>query len=371
MDNSLATYKKKIEEMIEEIEKFSDALNHHVIIEPREALEDAVRAGFPSDIASNYLHHYYSRNESDAQDIMRYIKSDCIPYLSDVAFYVESAMNRGGAVSTNKSTGGASTSQQGKSGSSAILKNYRDIENSLGIKRGIPMSIEEADKQNANPNLVDEYIEDAQGGFVDPITGVRYRKNPAYDSNEKSKYEPFTVNCATCATAYALRLRGFDVKAKGNVGGSGSLNEKISSADAYLDVWRNQDGSKVKLSHTDDWMKTNNIQEMTIDDYKAYFEDVCKEQGVYVVMVRWKDSSSGHATILQRDTDGILYYIEPQRYERSKGENGKRSLDDLLMTSTGKQKLSLSPTHGYGVLRVDNKIFNTEYSSLFETNKNE
>ena len=371
MDNSLATYKRKVEEMIEEIERFSVALNHHVIIEPRRALEDAVRVGFPSDIASNYLHHYYSKNESDAQNIIRYIKSDCIPYLSDVAFYIESAINRGNSINTGNTTKSTSTSRQGRNENDAILKNNRDIENSLGIKRGIPMSIDKADKQNANPNLVDEYIEDAQGGFVDPITGVKYRKNPAYNSNEKSKYEPFTVNCATCATAYALRLRGFDVIAKGNVEGSGSLNEKISSADAYLDVWRNQDGSKVKLSHTDEWMKKNKVLEMTIDDYRSYFEEVCKEKGVYVAMVRWMDSSSGHAAILQRDTDGILHYIEPQRYERSKGENGKRSLEDLLMTSTGKQKLSLSPSHGYGVLRVDNKIFNTEYSSLFETNKNE
>ncbi len=83
-----------VESMIVELERFSSSLNHHVIIEPRNTIDDAVRAGFPVDIAHHYLQYYYSKNESDAQDIIRYIDSKCIPYLRDVAFYIESAMNR-------------------------------------------------------------------------------------------------------------------------------------------------------------------------------------------------------------------------------------------------------------------------------------
>ena len=105
---------------------------------------------------------------------------------------------------------------------------------------------------------------------------------------------------------------------------------------------------------------------MTTNDYRNYFDETCKGKGVYVVMVRYSDDSSGHATILQRDSDGVLYYIEPQRYEMSKGADGKRSLDDLLMRHDGSQKLSAKPSHGYGVLRVDDKLFNTDYADLFE-----
>ena len=187
-----------------------------------------------------------------------------------------------------------------------------------------------------------------------------------YNPNDKKYYEQFKINCATCATAYALRLRGFDVKAKGNEKGSGSLNEKIANANEYLNVWKNLDGTKAEAIHTDDWMKKNGIKEMTTNDYRNYFDETCKEKGVYVVMVRYSDDSSGHATILQRDSDDVLYYIEPQRYEMSKGADGKRSLDDLLMRHDGSQKLSSKPSHGYGVLRVDDKLFNTDYADLFE-----
>lgn len=370
MDNSLITYKKMVENMIEEMIRFSDALNYHVIKAPREAMENAVRIGFPSDIAERYMNNYFSRNESDVNDIIRYINSECIPYLSDVALYIGNAMNRDGSVNSEKLSGTTILSSSHIiERDEALAINNKEIEDRLGIKRSVPMTIEEADKQNANPNFVEEYIEDENGDFVDPITGVRYKKNSNYNPWTKDIYEPFSVNCATCATAYVLRLRGFDITAKGNVIGSGSLNDKISNADEYLDVWKNQDGTNVVPYYTDDWMKKNNINKMSIDDYRNYFEETCRAQGVYVVMISWKDDSNGHATILQRDANGILYYVEPQRYEKSKGEDGRRSLDDLLMTRNGKLKLSVNPKHGFGVLRVDDKLFNTKYTDLFDINK--
>ena len=42
-----------------------------------------------------------------------------------------------------------------------------------------------------------------------------------------------------------------------------------------------------------------------------YFNEVCKEEGVYELSIGWK-SGGGHATILQRFADGELRYIEPQ-----------------------------------------------------------
>ena len=50
------------------------------------------------------------------------------------------------------------------------------------------MTVEEADKQNANPN---------------------YGKERGYG-----------INCQTCTPAYALRLKGFDITAKSNTPGS-------------------------------------------------------------------------------------------------------------------------------------------------------
>lgn len=362
MDNSLLTYHNKIMDMVAVLKAYSSKLRHHIIIEPQTKLEEAVRLGFPTDIAKYYLHYYYDRNESETEIIIAYIEDKCIPYLENVVYHIESAMNRGGGShSTN-----TATPLYNRPAVGATDKNDRELEAALGIKKGPMMSIAEADKQNANPHLTYKYIEDPNGDYIERLTGVRYRKNPLFNPNEEGYYQQYTVNCATCATAYALRLRGFDVVAKGNVEGSGSLNEKISDANEYLNVWKNSDGSKVELIHTDDWMKKQAITKMTENDYRTYFEDICKEKGVYVVMVQWKDAKSGHATILQRDNDGVLYYIEPQRYKPSRGEDGRRSIDDLLFDDEGKQRLSLTPPHGYGILRVDNKLFNLDYADLFE-----
>ena len=373
MDNSILSLIDHMRLFIGEVQRFKYSLRHHVIIEPKNRLEDAARNGLPEEFYRR-CYYYIDQNESQTEDVIRNnIDNKFLPYLQNVLLDLENALNvgTGGAMMTSVPQNTSSTSGiQGSSSSlspkeQALDKNNKDLEKALGIKQGPKMSIEKADKQNANPHLIDEFIEDPNGDF-ETINGTRYSRNPEYSPNDKEYYEQFKVNCATCATAYALRLRGFDVKAKGNVIGSGSLNEKISNAREYLNVWKNADGTKAEIVHTDDWMKKNGIKKMTTDDYRNYFEETCKEKGVYVVMVRWKGESSGHATILHRDTDGVLYYIEPQRYEMSRGADGRRSLDDLLMMHDGTQKLSPKPSHGYGVMRVDDKIFNTDYANLFE-----
>ena len=385
MDNSIFFLNKLVKSLMSDVEAYKDALRYHAITAPKDILENALYRGFPEDVYSFYMNSYFVKNEAAAERVINYIEKDFIPYLQNVSFHLQEAMNvgPGGSSATSVLTNPSSTTNPQSSRSSmpfddlafrthqlieknkAIEKNNKDLENALGIKKGPPMSIAEADKQNANPHLIDEFIEDPSGDYK-TITGIRYRKNPAYNPNDKKYYEQFKINCATCATAYALRLRGFDVKAKGNEKGSGSLNEKIANANEYLNVWKNIDGTKAEAIHTDDWMKKNGIKEMTTNDYKKYFDETCIETGVYVVMVRYSDDSSGHATILQRDSDGVMYYIEPQRYEKSRGADGKRSLDDLLMRHDGSQKLSAKPSHGYGVLRVDDKLFNTDYADLFE-----
>ena len=61
----------------------------------------------------------------------------------------------------------------------AIAVNNLELEKALGIKKGKPMSVEEADKQNANPKHADEFVLDPNGIFYDK-GGRRYRKNADY-----------------------------------------------------------------------------------------------------------------------------------------------------------------------------------------------
>lgn len=91
--------------------------------------------------------------------------------------------------------------------------------------------------------------------------------------------------------------------------------------------------------------------------YEEYFEESCKDVGVYILTIGWK-GGGGHATILQRFEDGTLKYIEPQVYSETVG--AKRSIEELSTDG------AVKPIKTRGILRVDNKLFNTKFISIFD-----
>jgi hypothetical protein len=204
----------------------------------------------------------------------------------------------------------------------AIAEHCIELEKALGITKGKPMSVEEADQQHANPNW--------------------------------GKSREYGINCQTCAPAYVLRLLGFDITAKPNT--RGSQSEYLARQRSF-EAWTNIDGSKPTPTLTYDWMIKKGYKQMTQKRYEEYFEESCKEVGVYILTIGWK-GGGGHATILQRFEDGTLKYIEPQVYSASTG--AKRNIEEL--SSIGAAK----PIITRGVLRVDNKLFNTKFASIFD-----
>ena len=112
------------------------------------------------------------------------------------------------------------------------IANMRDIEKNLGIKKGRPMTYEEADRQSANPLHVNEYIADKKSKWVIKGTKIHVSPNPLYD---KTKHEPYAINCQTCAPAYVLREWGFNIYAKGNTGKLGDLSAYLSKGDNWLE----------------------------------------------------------------------------------------------------------------------------------------
>lgn len=204
----------------------------------------------------------------------------------------------------------------------AIAQNCVEIENELTLKKGAAMSVEDADKQSANPNY--------------------------------GKGHQYSINCQTCAPAYMLRLRGFNLTAKGNT--AGSLSQYLARQRSF-EAWLNPDGSPCSGVLTVDWMDSKGYKRMNAKRYKEYFEETCKEQGVYVLTIGWK-GGGGHATILQRFEDGTLAYIEPQVYSTALG--AKRPIDELCNDG------GTVPYHKRGILRIDNKIFNKKFLSIFD-----
>ena len=234
----------------------------------------------------------------------------------------------------------------------AIVQNNLEIEKALGITKGKPMSVEEADKQNANPKHVMAFIPDSNGAYRDKA-GHRYRKNKDFD---KKRDEPYNINCQTCAPAYALRLRGFDITAKGNT--PGSKLEYLSMGMNTWEVWKNIDGTPATHVSTNDWLLQKGYQKMTPKRYLEYFNEVCKEEGVYELSIGWK-SGGGHATILQRFADGELRYIEPQE-DNSKGSGYEWKTVDYLCQE------GASSLHACrGVMRIDDKLFNLDFIDIF------
>ena len=96
---------------------------------------------------------------------------------------------------------------------------------------------------------------------------------------------------------------------------------------------------------------------MTPARYAEYFNESCREEGVYILTIGWKEGG-GHATILQRFSDGSLKYIEPQSFDDMKGM--ARDVDELCQKGMG------NPAPTRGILRVDNKLFNIDFLSLFD-----
>ncbi len=233
----------------------------------------------------------------------------------------------------------------------AIARNNLDLEKALAIKKGAPMTISGADEQSANPKYIPMLIKDPEGVFLDTRTGERFSKNPKYSGANKR----YHINCATCTPAYELRRRGFDVKAKGKIAGKGDHNDWISRGNSY-EVWKNADGSKAKPTLLRDYMSKNYYLEMTEARYEKFLEESTKEEGRYEVLITWK-GGGGHATVLERKKNGDLVYIEPQAYDADKGV--ERSIKSL---STKVGKIAHSKD---GVMRLDDKIFDTKYADLF------
>lgn len=226
-----------------------------------------------------------------------------------------------------------------------LSEHFLRIESSIRVPKGKRMTIDKADKQSANP---------------------KYRPDT-----------PYSVNCATTAAAYVLRIHGFDVKAKGNR--PNTKNEWLSQGNSFK-IWKNVDGSEAKPVETKDWMRQKStkerpVHEMTPAMYRQYIEENTKEEGLYILTLKWKEikkrnpdgtisikGGGGHATIIQRwkDKDGNLHLsqIEPQVYSEKVG--AKRSVDILC------QYLDPNPPEGKGIMRVDNKLIDTQYLSLFD-----
>ena len=235
------------------------------------------------------------------------------------------------------------------------IDNCQKIENKLGILKGRRMSIEGADKQSANPNFIEKYIPKKGSGMFLTIDGKRIEviANKKWTASNENEYH---INCATCAPTYVLREFGFNILAKGRH--ATKHNDDIAYGKLFS-VWRNKDGSVCNQKTYKAWLDKNKYKNMTPKRYRAFFEEMTQDEGTYILNIGWK-GGGGHATILKRKSDGSLVYIEPQHYY---GETigVERPIDSLC--EYGGQQPGCK-----GIMRVDDKIFDTDWLDIFGHN---
>ena len=219
-----------------------------------------------------------------------------------------------------------------------------EIANATGVPIGKPMTYEEADKQSANPLWKPKEIYDAK---------KRKRvKNPEY---VEARDEPNRINCQTCAPAYALRRRGFDLYAGANTRGSQS---EYLSYGRWNECWLNPDGTPATFHNTQAWLDKQRGKKMTAAYYRRFFDEMCNEPGIYSLCMGW-DTDGGHITIIQREVYGTLRYVEPQH------DNYGTWRDIDYLCKNLQQTIPDNVKARRGVMRIDNKMFNPKFLGIF------
>lgn len=185
-----------------------------------------------------------------------------------------------------------------------------------GVKRGKPMTFEEANGKKVNPKN---------------DTGVGYRNN-----------------CQSCVVTFEARLRGYDVETLPHT--EGSTLSKLAKSPRL--AWYKK-GTKEEV----DYIINNREEAYTAKLYKEYLKETIKDDGRYTMQFAWKGKGrNGHIVTVYKK-NGELRFYDPQDGQKYKG----KEVDSLLKLikyefTIGGVKVPFHPN----LLRIDDLDFNTE-----------
>lgn len=199
----------------------------------------------------------------------------------------------------------------------ATKVNNKDSELILaGVKKGKPMTFEEADGRKANP----------KNG-----TDIGY-----------------SINCQSCVVTFEARLRGYDVETLPNT--KDSVLSKLSGAPRL--AWHKK-GTKEEV----DYIINNRTEAYTPKLYKSYLDEIIEEGTRYTMQFAWKGRGrSGHIISVFKENGELVFY-DPQVGKINKG----KKVDDYLKMlkyefTIGGVKVPFHPQ----LLRIDNLDFNPD-----------
>lgn len=186
--------------------------------------------------------------------------------------------------------------------------NIKKVQRALGVKKGKPMSFEDANARRGNPNY---------------FLSSEYR-----------------INCQSCVVANELRRKGFDVQAQGNTGGN-SMTRKLSF-DTNM-IWKDPltGRSPVMKRAGGRVVKGYKIMSVPRKQMLIEFNKLTATPGRYHVTCSWGDGT-GHIITAERLSSKTLRIYDPQNGKVYTPEEWK----DYIRR--------ISIRYGLGVTRVDN-----------------
>ncbi len=173
---------------------------------------------------------------------------------------------------------------------------------------GKPMTHEEADSGNCNPN------------------------------HNGTKNDPYSTNCQSCVPVYELRRRGYNVEALPR----GTIEQQVL-ADGEWNFWKNADGTACRESDTIKPPKAN----MSPNEMASWMNDIIGE-GQRFSWSFFYGTDCGHIITIYKE-NGKLRMYDPQSNTNYTGEQFL-----VMLKEYGKRKNRL--------FRLDNKLPMAEYA---------
>ena len=186
-----------------------------------------------------------------------------------------------------------------------------------GVKKGNPMSFEEADSNNPNPNF--------------------------------KKAEEYGINCQSCVVCFEARLRGYNVITKGNT--KGSMLEKLAR-DTRL-AWLDNSGSHPNY--------ILNVSATTPSKALNWLESEVKENSRYTMQFSWRGRSNGAHIISVSKKNNKLFFYDPQIARTYEDSEILLYLKQLKYTGKRGRRKYIYPIR---LLQIDTCTFNKSVVDL-------
>ena len=261
----------------------------------------------------------------------------------------------------------------------AVSNPTNDPEIIAGVKRGRPMTHEQADEGRGNPRWADlekanQKMQAANKKVVDAINRGASEEEKAQAKAELDRctaeynktyaeHKQYNINCQSCVVAYEARRRGYDVEA---VGRTKQIQEQETLSRKAETAWIDPATGKAPS------LLKNDPKIRTSKQAQKWLEENVEAGGRYEFAHGWKGTNgrSGHIVTVERDSSGSMRIFDPQNGKTYAGSEYTAYMDRVkptysverysMRTRSGVERV---PQGRLQLLRVDNLQLNPDVAN--------